>query len=172
MENSGLNVTDAGTFAAFRGLGGFGGYGYGLPNGNFGGDGSAVKEGVRGNRDISLLESINRSTSDQFLSNKITDGNANLTATITRGDNFLSEQIRERSISDRFNSLERLMFSNQNDTQRDIQAVALKQAECCCELRAGQASILAEIKCNREVSEARQAGLDQAKLDAILAAQK
>lgn len=128
-----------------RGLN-FGGYGYGIAGqGNFLGDGSAVKEAVRGNRDIDLLESVNRSTTDQFLSQKITDGNAAVTESINMNNRFLSEQLRERQITDGFASMERQLFAFQNDNQRDIANVNTRLAECCCKLEAGQAAILAKL---------------------------
>lgn len=144
MDN-GVGTYDVGTLAGLRGIG-FGGYGYGLAaNGNFLGDGSAVKEAVRGNRDIDLLESVNRSTTDQFLSQKITDGNAALTSTINMGDRFLSEQMRERSIADGFASIQRQLFAFQGDNQRDIANLNTKVTECCCKLEAGQAAIEAKL---------------------------
>lgn len=125
-----------------RGLNGF--YGYGN-QGNFLGDGSAVKEAVRGNRDINLLEAVNRGTSDQFLSQKITDGNEALASTVNMNNRFLSEQLRERQITDGFASMERQLFAFQNDNQRDIANLAKAQAECCCKLEAGQSAILAKL---------------------------
>lgn len=114
-----------------RGLNGA--YGYGQ-RGNFGYDGSVVNANVEANRDIGLLESINANASRSQLSEQITTGNA-----------FISEQLRERTVSDRFNSIERLLFSNQNDTQRDIANLNTKVAECCCKLEAGQAAIQAKL---------------------------
>jgi len=125
-----------------RGLNGF--YGYGN-QGNFLGDGSAIKEAVRGNRDIDLLEAVNRGTSDQFLNQKITDGNASLTSTVNMNNRFLSEQIRERAITEGFASMERQLFAFQNDNQRDIANLNAKVTECCCKLEAGQAAILAKL---------------------------
>lgn len=149
MYNGTLDTADV---LLNRGLNG--GYGYS----QFIGDGSAVKESVRGNRDLSIVESINRTGSDRALSNQL-----------DRQGEFLTDRINVAQVNDQFGTLERLLFSIQNDTQRDLANIATKQAECCCELRAGQAAILAEIKCNRDVQEARQEGLNQAKLDAVLA---
>lgn len=126
-----------------RGLN-YGGYGYGN-QGNFLGDGSAVKEAVRGNRDIDLLESVNRSTTDQFLSQKITDGNAAVIDSVNMNNRFLSEQFRERAITDGFASMERQLFAFQNDNQRDIANLNAKVTECCCKLEAGQAAIQAKL---------------------------
>ena len=121
-----------------RGLnGGYGGYAQGSMgngHGNFPGDGSAVKEGVRGNRDIQLLESVNGSAQSAALAN----------------------QIRQHNISDQLASAERLAFANAASVQREmnanqiatitqLHAIDLKQTECCCKLEAGQASILAKL---------------------------
>lgn len=156
MDN-GVNVTDVGTLAGLRAVGG---YGYG-GHGNFVGDGSAVNANAIANRDF--IETGNNATArgQQFLSNQI-----------DRSSDFATNLVVAQNQSDRFNSIERLLFANQAATDRELKSIELKQVECCCELRAGQAAILAEIKCNRDVSEARQAGLNEAKIDAILLAQK
>lgn len=128
-----------------RGLNG-GYYGLGFAsNGNFLGDGSAVKEAVRGNRDLDLLESVNRGTSDQFLSQKITDGNQALASTVNMNNQFLSEQMRERTVADGFASIQRQLFAFQGDNQRDIAKLDAKVTECCCKLEAGQAAIQAKL---------------------------
>lgn len=167
MEN-GVSVTDVGTLAGLRAVGG---YGYG----NFAGDGSAVKESVRGNRDIALIESVNQGTRDQFLSSQIRQHNDSVSDRISSAQNFLSAQVSDQSsefrfanITAQFASLERSMIANQQNLVAALHAQDLKYAECCCELKAGQAAILAEIKCNREVAEARQAGMNEAKLDILL----
>lgn len=104
--------------------------------GNFHGDGSAVKEAVRGNRDLDLLEAVNRSSADQFISDRI---NAGHTA--------LSEQIREQHTSDRFSTLERMMLQQNNDAQRDRTDILLKVAEvkCCCESNSAKIDNLAAL---------------------------
>lgn len=161
MENGhyGVGVTDVGVLAGLRGVGG---YGYGYANqGNFLGDGSAVKEAVRGNRDIDLLEAVNRTNSDQFLSDRVTDSNRSLSAQINMGNEFLTDRIASQgldfkfqNISDQLASSERLAIANQAALERamnanqaavvaQLHAIDLKQTECCCELKAGQAAILA-----------------------------
>lgn len=139
-----------------RGLnGGYGGLGV-IANGNFAGDGSAVKEGVRGNRDISLLESVNRSGMDRSFS-----------AQIDRQGEFLTDRINVAQQNDRFSSLERLIYANQNDTQRDLAAISNRQVECCCETKAGLAAIDAKID-NLAVLQAKD--LEITKLQLQLAA--
>lgn len=115
-----------------RGLNGF--YGVGNQLGNFGGDGSAVKESVRGNRDIQLLEGVNRNAETASLAN-----------TVVRGNEFLTDRINQQFMSARFETLERLILTNQNDTQRDIANLNAKVTECCCKLEAGQAAIQAKL---------------------------
>lgn len=111
---------------------------FGAPygGGNFAGDGSAVKEAVRGNRDLSLLESVNRGASDQFITDRINSGHA-----------ALSEQIREQHTADRFSTLERLMLQQTNDAQRDRTDILLKVAEvkCCCESNSAKIDNLAAL---------------------------
>lgn len=163
MDNGGINTYDVGTLAGLRGVGG---YGYGS-QGNFLGDGSAVKEAVRGNRDIDLLDAVNRGTSDQFLSQKIADGDSNIVSTINLGNQFLTDRITNQgldfkfaNITDRLSSAERLAFANQASLEREMNAnqaatiaqlhtMDVKQTECCCELKAGQAAILAKLDADR-----------------------
>lgn len=139
MDN-GVGTYDVGTLAGLRGIG-FGGYGYG--HGNFVGDGSAVKEAVRGNRDLDLLESVNRTAADQALSDRITDGNRAISSQINMGNEFLTDRINAQSLNDRFSSLERLLFANQASNEREFRTLDVKLTECCCELKAGQATIIA-----------------------------
>ena len=140
-----------------RGLNG--GYGHG----NFIGDGSAVKEGVRGNRDIQLLEGVNASSRDASLSNQLRAHNSTIQNDINIGNNFLSDRIAAQgldfkfaNISDQLASAERLAFANAASVQREmnanqmttitqLHAMDLKQAECCCKLEAGQAAIIAKL---------------------------
>lgn len=126
----GVNVTDAGTLAALRGVG-FGGYGGGQIYNPIVQDGSAVKEAVTANRDISLAETINRSSADLAIGSRLTDAissNLNASASIER-------QIAERATADRFASLERQMNQQAIDAQRDRAdlAMSVKDVLCCCE---------------------------------------
>lgn len=167
MENgyTGVSTNDIATLS-------LAGRSYGYGGGNFAGDGSAVKEGVRGNRDISLLESVNRTAADQAISDRITDGHQVLNDSITTGNQFLTDRINAQgidfkfqNISDQLASAERLAFANNATLQREmaanqaatqrelnsnqaatvaqLHAMDIKQTECCCELKAGQAAILA-----------------------------
>lgn len=162
MDN-GVGVTDVGVLAGLRGVAG---YGY-ANQGNFLGDGSAVKEAVRGNRDIDLLDAVNRGTADQFLSQKITDGDASVISTVNMGNQFLTDRINSQAIDSKFAavtaqlaSAERLAFANQASLERELNAnqtatmaqlhsMDIKQTECCCEIKAGQAAILAKLDADR-----------------------
>ena len=143
-----------------RGLnGGYGAYG----QGNFGGDGSAVKESVRGNRDIQLLESVNGSAQTASIANQLRAHNSTIQNDINVGNNFLTDRIAAQgldfkfaNISEQLASAERLAFANAASVQREmnanqiatitqLHAIDLKQTECCCKLEAGQASILAKL---------------------------
>ncbi len=133
---------EAGSVLANRGLNY--GYGYqGFNQGNFAGDGSAVKESVRGSRDISLLESVNNGTRDQFLANQIRQHDSNISDRIGMGQDFLSTQIRDQGVEFRFASIERQMTANQAALVAQLHAADIKATECCCELKAGQATIIA-----------------------------
>lgn len=125
-----------------RGLnGGYLGHGHG----NFIGDGSAVKEAVRGNRDISLLDSVNQGTRDQFLSNEIDRGSDSIMSTMNQNNQFLTDRINSQSVNERFSSIERLLFAQQANNDRDFRALDVKLTECCCKLEAGQAAIQAKL---------------------------
>lgn len=100
----------------------------------FAGDGSAVNANVRGNRDISLLESVNRTGMDAQLSN-----------TIVRGNEFLTDRINQQFTADRFNTLERLLFNQQTAVQQQLFSIQNKQTECCCETLAGIAQLNAKV---------------------------
>lgn len=155
---------DAGSVLANRGLNGLYGYGFG-GNGNFLGDGSAINANVMSNRDLTLAESINRTGADRALSQQVATQGEFLT------DRIFSQSIdfKFQNVSNNFAGLERILFAQQAETNNRLNAIDLKQTECCCELRAGQAALLAQINCNREVAEARQAGKNEAILNAILA---
>lgn len=141
MDNGGVNTYDIGTLAGLRGIS-YPGYGYG-GNGNFLGDGSAVKASVRSNTDLNLLESVNNGTRSQFLSNQIDRGNTTVIDNINMGNRFLSEQFREQGMEFRFAALERLINANDQRQTAAQHALDLKVTECCCELKAGQATIIA-----------------------------
>ncbi len=141
MDNGGVGTYDVGTLAGLRGIG-FGAYGYGN-QGNFLGDGSAVKEAVRGNRDLDLLESVNRTAADQALSDRITTGNQLLSSQINMGNEFLTDRIASQALNDRFATLERQLAANAASAEREFRTLDVKLTECCCELKAGQATIIA-----------------------------
>lgn len=129
-----------------RGLNG----GYYGNQGNFLGDGSAVKEAVRGNRDLALLESVNAGSRDNFLSQQIRQHNDSIGDRIDSNQDFLATKISDQGIEFRFANvtaqhaaLERMMIANQQAVVAMLHAQDLKQVECCCELKAGQATIIA-----------------------------
>ena len=161
---------EAGSVLANRGLNmgyGYGNGGYGNGHGNFPGDGSAVKEAVRGNRDLSLLESVNRTAADQAISDRITDGHSTLKDSIITGNQFLTDRVNAQGIDAKFAnvtaelasqervmiagfaSAERTANTNQLATMAQLHAMDIKQTECCCELKAGQAAISAKLDADR-----------------------
>ena len=184
----GVNITDVGTLAGLRGINGYGyGGGHGNGHGNFPGDGSAVKEAVRGNRDLSIVESVNRTAADQAISDRINSGHQALNTQIIQGNEFLTDRInaqgidakfanvtamlaaQDRQILAGFASAERLAFSNQQTTMAQLHAMDVKQTECCCELKAGQAAINAKLEAQDAVSAAVSAARNEARLEALLA---
>lgn len=143
---------ETGSVLANRGLN----YGYGYGHANFGGDGSAVNANVTANRDIGLVEAVNRNSSDQFLSDRITDGNVALSSQINTTNQFLSDRITGQGIDAKFAavtaqfaSAERLAYANQANTDRELKAIQIKQVECCCETKAGLAAIESKLDCDR-----------------------
>lgn len=153
MENgyTGIQNSDVATLSL---LGRGTGYGYGglgeYAGATFQGDGSAVKEGIRGNRDLALLESVNKATADQFLSSQLRQHDSNISDRISRGQDFLASKISDQGVEFRFANitaqfaaLERQMIANQQAVTAMLHAQDLKQVECCCELKAGQATIIA-----------------------------
>lgn len=155
MSYDGFNVTDAGTLAAIKGVAG---YGYG----NFAGDGSAVKAAVD-------------STSESLQTHQITNainGNARDAAIVDRvvtGNQFLSDRISAQDTEFRFNSLQNQIATIGLASERSRSDIMTELLKCCCETRSAIASVDAKVECNRQVAEARIAGLNEAKLDAILA---
>lgn len=154
-----------------------GGYGRGGYNGNFSQDGSVINANVEANRSISLTDQINRTTTDAFLSNKIGRGNDSIENQISRGQDSLSAQFQRNhtdshfdNITAQFASLERSNIAAKADTDRQLHAMELKQVECCCELRAGQAAINAKLETQGEVAAAVAAARSEARLEALIAA--
>ena len=164
---------ETGSILANRGLNGYGygmSGGHGNGHGNFPGDGSAVKESVRGNRDLQLLESVNGNAQNAALSNQIRQHNDSIQHDISVGHNFLTDRIaaqgidakfatvtaelaaQDRAMIAGFASAERLAFSNQQSTMQQLHAMDIKQTECCCELKAGQAAISAKLDADRAAS--------------------
>lgn len=159
MENSygSINPNDIATLSL---LGRGSGYGYE----NFHGDGSAINANVRGNRDLALLESVNANTRDQFLSSQIRDGDSGIKDAMNINNQFLTDRINSQgidfkfqSVSDQLASAERLAFANQAATDRRLGDIDLKLTECCCELKAGQAAIMAKIDADRVNDSQREA---------------
>ena len=136
------NSIDPGDVLLNRGLNGL--YGYGGA-GNFLGDGSAVKESVRGNRDIQLLQGVNQNARDGFLSAQIERGDSSISNLVNMENQSTRDLINLQSLDRQFATLERIISANQADTQRDLNAIRNDLTECCCKLEAGQASILAKL---------------------------
>lgn len=146
-------MIDSESVIANRGLNG---YGYGHNLGNFAGDGSAVNANVTANRDLGLIEAVNRTSSDQFLSDRITSGDDSIKDTINISNQFLTDRINAQGIDAKFAnvalqfaSAERLAYANQASTDRELKAIQLKQVECCCETKAGLAAISAKLDSDR-----------------------
>lgn len=121
-------------------------------HGNFAGDGSAVNANVVANRDAAILNGINTNSRDGFLGNQIDRGHAAINDNINTTNQFLSDRIwsqgidaKFQTVANSFASMERLAIANKADTDRQLHSMELKQVECCCELKAGQASILAKL---------------------------
>lgn len=133
---------DSGSVLLNRGLNGF----YGN-QGNFVGDGSAVKEAVRGNRDIALLESVNANGRTTDISNQIRQHNESIQDNINLNNQFLTDRINQQAVNERFSSMERLLFAQQNDAQRDRTEIlrAVDSVKCCCEANSAKIDSLAAL---------------------------
>lgn len=141
MDGS-LNSSEVATLSLLQSRG----YGVGAGDyGNFVGDGSSVKEGIRGNRDLSLLEAINSGSRNQFLSQQINQHNDAISDKIETGNQFLTDRISSQNVNERFSSVERLLFALQASNDREFRAIDVKLTECCCKLESGQASIQAKL---------------------------
>lgn len=170
MAYEGVNVTDAGTLAALKGVAG---YGYG--HGNFVGDGSAVNANVVAQRDLSLQTEISAGTERQFLNNQINRVQNDLSSQVERGHTTLSRQISDNRFDTRINEViagmtandkAMLQIINANATasmQRDFD-LSKQIAECCCKLESGQATIIA----NQESARANAAAAEAAALRVIV----
>lgn len=161
---------ETGSVLANRGLN----YGYGFNQGNFAGDGSAIKEAVLGNRAIDVVDSINNASQAASHSTQVSDGFSAIRTDMNTNNQFLTDRINAQAIDAKFAnvtaqlaSAERLAFANAANAQREananqiatinqLHAMEVKQTECCCELKAGQAAILAKLDADRAAAAERE----------------
>jgi len=125
--NGAINPSEIATLSL---LGGVNRTGYAYNDKEYGSD-SAIRADVVANRDMSQVDSINRSNENRSLSNQI-----------DRSNQFLTDRINAQSIDFRFADVNRSfqdqarqMFSFQLDQQRANADLARAVAEnlCCCE---------------------------------------
>lgn len=137
---SGVSTTDVGVLAGLYGgisggRGGYGGYGGGYGGGGSQyGNHSAIRADVKANRDIDMIEAINKNTTDGFLQTQIVSGNANL-----------SDKVDTEASNRRFSDLQSQIGGMVGSLQAELSRQALAAAECCCENRVAAAKAEAKL---------------------------
>lgn len=163
MENGyqgSINPSDVATLSLL-GRGGYGGgygYGGGSGHGNFGFDGSVVNANVEANR-------VMNAQGQDCISQQISDNADRNRDTVS----LIQSQGSTNRIIDSILASERVNTASFNTIEREMAANARAAAECCCELKAGQAQILANQECTTRVADAVASAQQNAKLDILLA---
>lgn len=154
MENGALTNNDAATLALL----GNGGYGGHYNNyGNFAHDGSVLNAKLdrnlsQGERAVDRVVDNQNTHFDELRDNQ------------RQAQDFAVETRH----ADRSANLDRMLYNQFNQIDRRFSAMELRNQECCCELKAGQASILAKLDCENQVRVAVQQAEQGAKIDQIL----
>jgi len=176
MDNGSINPSEVATLSLLGGGGGIGGYGYGGRGGfGVGTQMLAADAHANGTASDAKLDSLSdnfhtASVNSKFdrLNENISDQEFRSTAAITSLNKDITDS--EFRTIDRNRDIERLVVQGQKEA-----------AECCCEakllavqnhatLLAGQAQILANQASDVRVSDAVANAVQNAKLDALLAA--
>lgn len=170
MENNSINPSEVATLSL---LGGGGGYGYGGGRGGYG------REFANDGSNAVRIEAHGRSNDkgQDFLSQQISD-NADRNRDSA---NVSSNTASFNRMADKINDQSRFFTSEINLITREQAANAREAAKCCCEAQilavqnqaktdAGMAQILANQAGDVRVSDAVANAVQNAKLDALLAA--
>lgn len=131
MENgNGVTNNDAATLALLQGAVG---YGY-ANNGNFAYDGSVINAKVDAHQAAQSEALANVRQIQTLQLDKLEAQNT--------ASQFFNSEFRQ---IDRLNGLNTLLFNQFNQIDRRFSDQALAAQECCCELRTGQAAIMAKL---------------------------
>lgn len=152
---NGIDNNEVATLSLLRNVG----YGYGGNHANFAYDGSVINTNVEANRAIGLL------ATDRIVDNQKQGFDA-----ITATQNAIAAVSAEGRLNDKFAGLNALLFNQLNQIDRRFSDAQLSAQECCCELKAGQASILAKLDAAEQVRNAVQNAEQGIKLNQLLAA--
>lgn len=134
------------------------GFGYGN-HANFAYDGSVINANVTANRDLGTAQA-----------ERIVDNQKAASDMQTALVNQIASTAAEFREADRFSSLNTLLFNQFNQIDRRFADQDLKAQECCCELKTGQAAILAKLDQQTAVANAVANAEQNIKLNQLLAA--
>ena len=87
---------------------------------------------------------------------------------ITDQNSALANLASEARLNDKFSNLSITLATQFSQIDRRFSDMALSNQACCCELKAGQATILANIECQDKVRAAEDRVRADAKLDVLL----
>lgn len=153
MNNNGIGNNDVATLSLL----GNAGFGYGN-HANFAYDGSVINANVAANQKF-FAAATERVVDNQKAASDMQTALVNQIAST-------AAEFRE---ADRFNNLNALLFNQFNQIDRRFADQDLKAQECCCELKTGQAAILAKLEQQTAVANAVANAEQNIKLNQILA---
>ncbi len=134
------------------------GWGYGN-HANFAYDGSVINANVKSNQEFFAA------ATERVIDNQKAAADMN-----TAIQDQIARTAAEFREADRFNNLNALLFNQFNQIDRRFADQDLKAQECCCEIKAGQAAILAKLDQQTAVANAVANAEQNIKLNQLLAA--
>ncbi len=164
MESGSLNSSEVATLALLqsRGFGGGGygvggGYGYGGVNGHFAADGSVINTNVGVNREFGKVQT------DRIVDNQMSNADR-----ITDAQKFVADIAGENRISDKFADQNLALATALSGIDRRFSDLSLQINQCCCDLKAGQATIEAKVDSAESVRVAVEQAKTSSKLDLLV----
>lgn len=134
------------------------GYGAYANHGNFSYDGSVINANVKGNQEFFAA------ATERVIDNQKAAADMN-----TAIQDQIARTAAEFREADRFSGLTALLFNQFNQIDRRFADQALSAQECCCELKAGQASIIAKLDQQTAIANAVANAEQNIKLNQLLA---
>lgn len=164
MESGSLNSSEVATLALLQSRG-FGGAGYGVGsgypcggvNGHFASDGSVINANIEANREFAH-QNVTRVVDNQ-------KANADR---ITDAQKFVAELATENRISDKFADQNLALATAISQIDRRFSDMSLQINQCCCDLKAGQATIEAKIDSAEAVRSAVEQAKQASKIDLLV----